>query len=570
MATVPMANNEVWSSDLVARTLIDAGIDAVSFTAGSSYRGLLESIQVLPDGRRPELIPCLHEEHAVALAHGYAKVTGRPMAVLLHSNVGLMHGSMAVYNAFVDRQPVLILGAGGPFDSAARRSWIDWIHTATDQAALVRNFVKWDAQPVSPLAGVEAVKRALAQATRAPYGPVYVCFDQPSLEQRVDPASVKPPSHNYGNSADPAPSPEAVTSLVDRLTTAEHPVFVMGRTGGGEVEWNQRIALAECFGAKVITDMRAGASFPTGHKLHIGSKLLRGTDPPVLAALRDADVVVGFDCVDLGGLLREAGAPRGSRLVATVSVDDSLHNGWSQDHMEFVDADMRLAGTVNNAVAMMIECGGVERGGIPNVVPVERQPGPSDTPGLERIGAALSRAANGREICLARLPIGWQSSWQAFGSPLDYLGFDGGGGLGSGPGMTIGAAIGLRSIRSSRLCVSVIGDGDYLMGVNALWSAAFAGVGLLMIVANNRAYGNEMLHTAHIAQLRGRTNPLASLGHVLTEPALDLAALATAQGFSAFTAGTQDDLDGSLASALSAAATGHPVVLDVQLPQSHP
>ena len=116
------------------------------------------------------MLLCLHEESAVAIAHGYAKVTGRAMAAAVHSNVGLMHATMAIFNAWCDRMPVLVLGATGPVDAAKRRPWIDWIHTARDQGALVRPYTKWDDQPASPGAAREALMRAMWIANTAPHG----------------------------------------------------------------------------------------------------------------------------------------------------------------------------------------------------------------------------------------------------------------------------------------------------------------------------------------------------------------------------------------------------------------
>ena len=105
--------------------------------------------------RDPQIVLCLHEETAVAIAHGYAKVAGRPMAAAVHANVGLMHATMAVFNAWCDRVPLLLLGATGPVDAAERRPWIDWIHTALDQGALIRDYTKWDDQPASPVAAAK-------------------------------------------------------------------------------------------------------------------------------------------------------------------------------------------------------------------------------------------------------------------------------------------------------------------------------------------------------------------------------------------------------------------------------
>ena len=95
------------------------------------------------------MLLCLHEEHAVAIAHGWAKVTGTPMGVLVHANVGLMHATMAIYNAFCDRVPMLIMGGVAPMDAGRRISPAHWYHSVLDQGALVRDYVKWDDQPFS-------------------------------------------------------------------------------------------------------------------------------------------------------------------------------------------------------------------------------------------------------------------------------------------------------------------------------------------------------------------------------------------------------------------------------------
>src|ERR1700729_1939563 len=157
----------------------------IALVPGSSYRGLHDSLVNLLGNQAPQMLLCLHEEHAVAIAHGYAKVTGRPMGVAVHSNVGLMHASMAIYNAYCDRVPMLIIGATGPVDAARRRPWIDWIHTSTDQGALIRNYSKWDDQPGSVEAAVESLARAYEITRQSPSAPVYVCLDVSLQEQRM-------------------------------------------------------------------------------------------------------------------------------------------------------------------------------------------------------------------------------------------------------------------------------------------------------------------------------------------------------------------------------------------------
>ena len=138
-----------WGSDIAAQMLRRAGIPYVSLNPGASYRGLHDSLVNHLGNTQPGILLCLHEDHSVAIAHGYAKATGEPMACVLHSNVGLLHGMMSLYNAWCDRAPMIVLGATGPLDAEKRRPWIDWIHTSRDQGGLIRSFIKWDDQPSS-------------------------------------------------------------------------------------------------------------------------------------------------------------------------------------------------------------------------------------------------------------------------------------------------------------------------------------------------------------------------------------------------------------------------------------
>ena len=155
-------NNNLWGSDIIANSIRNIGVPYVTLNPGASFRGLHDSIVNYLGNASPKIILCLHEEHAVSIAHGYAKVAEKPLATILHSNVGLMHGSMAIFNAFCDRVPVIILGATGPIDAKKRRPWIDWIHTSQDQASLIRNFIKWDNQPGSIEASIASMIAAAA------------------------------------------------------------------------------------------------------------------------------------------------------------------------------------------------------------------------------------------------------------------------------------------------------------------------------------------------------------------------------------------------------------------------
>ncbi len=159
-----------YGSDVIVDMLHACGITYAACNPGASFRGLHDSIVNYGGNRMPELIECCHEEISVAMAHGYAKASGTLMAALLHNIVGLQHASMALFNAWCDRAPVLALGATGPMDSMQRRPWIDWIHTALVQGTLVRDYVKWDDQPHSLASVPESFLRAYRIAQTDPQG----------------------------------------------------------------------------------------------------------------------------------------------------------------------------------------------------------------------------------------------------------------------------------------------------------------------------------------------------------------------------------------------------------------
>src|SRR6185503_3518381 len=193
----PSADAARFGSDAIADMLRALGVEYLALTPGASFRGLHDSLVNHLGNARPAMLLALHEESAVAIAHGYARVTDRPMAVALHANVGLMHATMAIFNAWCDRVPMLLLGGVGPMDAVQRRPWVDWIHTARDLGALVRGYTKWDDQPSSCAAALESMLRAWQITQTAPKAPVYVCLDASLQEQVVDAPITLPPLDRF-------------------------------------------------------------------------------------------------------------------------------------------------------------------------------------------------------------------------------------------------------------------------------------------------------------------------------------------------------------------------------------
>src|SRR6187401_3498071 len=234
-----------FGSDVVADALRATDIPYIALNPGASYRGFHDSLVNYLGNERPQMLLCLHEESAVAIAHGYAKVTGTAMAAAVHSNVGLMHATMAIFNAWCDRMPMVILGATGPVDAVKRRPWIDWIHTARDQGALVRGYTKWDDQPASPTAAREAVLRANWIANTAPRGPTYVNLDAGMQEAKLaEPFNAPDASRLMPQVADAAPA-ETVQKAAELLRAAKNVFILAGRVSRDEIAWQQRVALAE-------------------------------------------------------------------------------------------------------------------------------------------------------------------------------------------------------------------------------------------------------------------------------------------------------------------------------------
>ena len=551
------ANAPGFGSDVAAETLRALDIPYIALNPGASYRGLHDSIVNYLGNEKPQMLLCLHEEAAVAIAHGYAKVTGVSMAAAVHSNVGLFHASMAMFNAWCDRMPVVVLGATGPVDAMKRRPWIDWIHTARDQGAIVRNYTKWDDQPASPGASRESLLRAYWIANTAPKGPVYINLDAEMQESRlseplppIDSARFIPPI----TTAAPA---DVIAKAAQMLKAAKRPLIYAGRVSRSVEGWNARIALAEAINARVVTDLKIGASFPTDHPLYAGAT--RGVAPDSF----EADVVLSLDWVDLGGALR--GGATGCKIIQ-VSLDQTIHNGWSMDYQALPPVDLFLAADPDAVVPALLAALGADAKPrySPAFTPVTARQLADDALTNEHVAYALRQAVGERTVTLTHLPLSWDAGWWAFRHPLDQVGGDGGGGVGGGPGISVGAALALKG--SGRLPIGICGDGDFMMGVTALWTAAHYRIPLLIVVCNNRSFFNDELHQERVARIRGRPVENRWIGQRISDPDVDMAGMARAQGALGFGPLTEmRELKATFEEALTAVEAGHVAVVDVRV-----
>jgi acetolactate synthase I/II/III large subunit len=318
-------------------------IEYVAINPGATFRGLHDSLVNYGGNHAPEIILCTHEEIAVALAHGYARAKGKPMGAAVHNVVGLQHASMAIYNAWADRLPMIVMGGTGPMDTANRRPWIDWVHTALVQGNLVRDFVKWDDQPASVEAVPDSFIRAYRLATTEPMGPVYICYDGDVQEKRLESEVTFPSLDRY-----PAPLPlqapeEGFEKTIRWLLEAKRPVILADQVGRREAGYKALGELAELLAAPVL-DQFGRFNFPVQHPLN-----LTGQSDKVIP---QADLILALDVPDLEGATSKRAQERGNRRatpllapnakVINVALDDLLLRAWATDFNKLRAADLMI------------------------------------------------------------------------------------------------------------------------------------------------------------------------------------------------------------------------------------
>jgi thiamine pyrophosphate-dependent acetolactate synthase large subunit-like protein len=520
-----------WGSDVAAQMLRRFGIPFISLNPGASYRGLHDSLVNHLGNERPGILLCLHEDHSVSIAHGYAKATGEPMACVLHSNVGLLHGMMSLFNAWCDRVPMIVLGATGPIDSEKRRPWIDWIHTSRDQGGLIRSFIKWDDQPTSAQALVESMCRANLATRTAPTAPVYICLDAGFQESRLDKVPEWPEVARFLPPEPSRPSRRAVGEAAALLARAERPLIMFGRGSRQGDFWQPRIRLAERIGACVVTDLKQGAMFPTDHPAH-HLPPFNVLPKPARELLCEADVILALDWVDLGGALRQAKAVgKVAAKIICATLDQTLHNGANMEYQSLPAVDVAMAATTDVVVEDLLDAlgEGARKDPWKERPPAKPRAANGQAISMEQVASTLRAEFNDPEnVTFCTLGRGWPIDIWPFQNGMAYLGKDGGGGLGSGPGLSVGAALALHA--QGRHAVSMLGDGDFCMGVTAIWTAVRHRIPLLVLINNNRSYFNDELHQDTVARTRGREVKNRWIGLRMEDPVPDIAKLAEAQG----------------------------------------
>lgn len=574
-----------WQSDVIADLIKRFGFPYIALNPGASYRGLHDSL-VNHNGDDPPMLLCQHEKIAVQIAHGYCKVTGRPMIAIVHDVVGLLHAAMGIYLAYIDRAPVFVIGATGPMNEGKRRPFIDWIHTANVQGEAVRNYVKWDYQPGAIEGVPESFARAYSIMMSEPQGPVYMCYDA-WLQEAPLTAPVPLPSGPKLPSLIAA-DPKALASAADRLLAAQWPVLLpeyVGRVASG---FDDMVALAECLGA-CVHDTNTRLNFPNQHPLDLSF------EPQ---AFREADVIVGLDLRDWEKPTHAASIVGAERTKTPlfpkdcewieIGFGDIEISKWSMDYQRLPDCSHRVVADTQLAIPALVE--------------LCRERIAHDKALARRIAERSRRIGEMHSAMRARALDAARNNWDA--SPMtparlahevwevikgeDWVltagtlaewarklwNFDRGYrhpgrliGVGAQFGMALGVALAHKG--SGRLVVDLQPDGDLMFDAGALWVGARYKIPMLVVMYNNRAYLNDWDHQVQIAKHRGTPVERANIGQDLIDPAPDFAQLARSMGW--YAEGPIDrpgDVAAALQRAIGEVKSGRPALVDTIVARS--
>jgi len=558
-------------------------LEYVAANPGSSFRGLHESIVNYGGNRAPEFITCCHEESSVAMAHGYFKAEGKPMAVLVHGTVGLQHAAMAIYNAYCDRVPLYIV-AGNSIDATQRRPGVEWTHSVQDAAAMVRDFIKWDDLPASLQHFAESAVRAYKIAMTPPMMPVLLVADGALQEDPVS-SHAAPRVPRLTRATPPQGDSAAVAEAARWLVAAESPVIVADRAARTHAGMARLVELAEALQAPVI-DQGGRLNFPTRHALNHSDRARE--------LVSGADVILGLELTDFWGTvdayrdqLERTSRPitkPGAKLVS-ITAGDLFVKGNYQDIQRYPEVDLAMAADAEATLPALIDA--VRRLTTGDRARVFEERGRKLSTDrqrlLERARTEATYAWDASPISTARLsaelwaqikdadwslvsPVDFVSRWPLrlwdFNKPYQFLGSSGGAGVGYGAPAAAGAALANR--KRGRLSVAIQADGDLMYAPGVLWTAAHHKIPLLSVMHNNRAYHQEVMHVQRMANRHNRGITQASIGTTIDNPNIDFAGLARSMGVHAEGPITDPkDLGPAIRKALEAVRAGEPALVDV-------
>jgi len=567
--------------DFMVDVLKTLDIDYLAMNCASSFRGLHEAVLNHGGNTKPEILTCPHEEIAVHMAQGYAKIEGKPMAMICHGVVGLQHATMAMYNAWCDRTPVIVMG-GNIIEANKRRPGAEWVHSAIDPAAIVRDFVKWDDQPTSLQHFAESAVRAYKVATTPPMAPVMLSLDAELQENPIsDPETLKIPK--LSKVVPPQGDTAALAELARMLVAAENPVIICDRVVRTPAGMARLIELAEELQCAVI-DNAGRMNFPSRHPLNMSFRR---------AIIGQADVIVAMEVNELWGSLNSfsdrivrSSRPNyknGTKIVTLGSRDLYLKSNY-QDFGRYQDIDLNIAGDAEASLPILIEQVKrlIDDGKKAAFEARGKKIAATHFASVEQAKSDATIGWDASPITIARLcaevygqikdedwslvgttiRLSWPHRLWNFDKSYRWNGVSGGAGVGYNLPASVGAA--LANKKHGRFTLAFGGDGDFMFVPGTLWTAAHHRIPILYIIQNNRAYHQEYMYLQAMAARHSRGITNTEIGTTIKDPNVDYATVA--KGFGVYGEGPisdPKDLGPALKRAIAMVKSGQPALVDV-------
>ncbi len=585
--TAEVHSNEKPGSDYMVDVIKALGIEYCAANPGSSFRGIHESMINYGGNSKPELLTCLHEESSAAMAHGYAKIEGKPMMIMAHGTVGLQHASMAIYNCYADRVPMYIV-LGNILDINFRRGSPEWVHSVQDASAMVRDYIKWDDTPVTLGHFAESAIRGYKIAMTPPYGPVVLVADGVMQEEPIE--GKEPRIPKLVMSAPPQGDAAAVAEAAKLLVAAENPVIIAGRMARTPKGIEALVELAETLQARV-QDQRLRMNFPSRHPLY-GKP---GAAPRV-PNVSDADVVLALEVEDLWGIthkmtplnrfgMETQPTTKAGAKILTISAVELSHKSNYQDFGRYVEADLAITGdpeatlpALTEAVKKLItadrkrafetrgvkiaEMGRAGRAQDRELAAVGWDASPIST---ARLAAEIWAQVKNEDWSLVsndRMSSAWPTRLWNFSKHYQYIGAQGGAGIGYGLPASVGAA--LANKKYGRLSINIQTDGDLNYAPGVLWTATHHQIPMLTVMHNNKAYHEERMYLALLGAKFDRGIDRSDIGTALTGPDINYATMAKAYGmYSEGPITDPKELGPAIRRSLERVKKGEPALIDV-------
>lgn len=535
-----------WGSDVVVEMMQAYKIPFAPTNLGATFRGLLDSIVTFGENN-PPVIETLHEEIAVSIAHGYARVTDRPLVALVHNVVGTLHAAMAIYDAYAGRAPMIVMSGTGPMSLEGRRPWIDWVHTALVQGNLVRDYTKWDDQPHDPQSVPESFMRAYRVAMTEPKGPVYITLDAAWQEAKLDKSIPIPDVSYYDPPTRMMADPDALKRVAAMLNEAELPIIVAGRTGKHRDTVAALVELAEAGGISVV-DAGGALNFPnTNHLDATDTDLMLKADFVLLLEADQAENVL----VDRNRYTRETWSKiKENAKVASIGTSEVWIKATIMDFGKLYPKEISVLGDTSLAIPQLTEdlkevmaadSGSAARK-TARIATVDASRAAAQKEWKEQIdavyaGSAINHARISNELwkliskdkwVFAGGSAGWPRRIWTMDRPGSVMGAGGSAALGTSLPKSIGSALAAKE--EGGFGVSFNGDGDMFYVPTSIWTAVHHKIPQLLIVLDNGGYVGEGGHVSWTSEHRGRSTAHSDIAVDIKGPRMDISALAAAQG----------------------------------------